>query len=72
MSNKFTLDDLTNPGKTSQGQSWTFITDGVMGGLSEGQANILIEDNIKCYKMYENVVALSYFYCIFFRRGKGE
>ena len=55
MSNKFRLDDLTNPGKTSQGQRWTFITDGVMGGLSEGQINILIEDNIKCYKMIGNV-----------------
>ena len=55
MSKKFILDDLTNPGITSQGERWTFITDGVMGGLSQGRANITLEDNTSCYKMIGNV-----------------
>ena len=54
-SSNFILDNLENPGTTSQGQSWSFFTDGVMGGLSEGQAIISSEDNIPCYKMTGNV-----------------
>tara|TARA_B100001175_G_C19288162_1_gene532226 strand:- start:90 stop:656 length:567 start_codon:yes stop_codon:yes gene_type:complete len=55
ISKKFVLDDLTNPGITSQGQRWNFITDGVMGGLSEGKATITSEENTPCYKMIGNV-----------------
>lgn len=55
MSKKYKIDDLSNPGVTSQGQKWTFITDGVMGGLSQGKATIFIEDNIPCYKMIGEV-----------------
>ena len=55
MSKKFILDDLTNPGITSQGERWTFITDGVMGGLSQGRANIILEDITSCYKMIGDV-----------------
>ena len=55
MSKKFILDDLTNPGITSQGERWTFITDGVMGGLSEGNAEISSIDGVPCYKMTGNV-----------------
>ena len=49
------LDNLKSPGRTSQGQSWSFFTDGVMGGLSEGQAIISSEDNVSCYKMTGDV-----------------
>jgi hypothetical protein len=54
-SSNFILDNLGNPGTTTQGQNWSFFTDGVMGGLSEGQAIISSEDNIPCYKMTGNV-----------------
>ncbi len=55
MSKKFVLDDLSNPGMTFQGQRWSFVTDGVMGGLSQGKASITSEENIPCYKMIGNV-----------------
>lgn len=52
---KFIIDDLTNPGTTYQGQRWSFITDGVMGGLSTGKAIITDENGTSCYKMFGNV-----------------
>ena len=52
---KFIIDNLENPGFTSQGQRWSFITDGVMGGLSSGQAIITNENDTPCYKMTGNV-----------------
>ncbi len=51
----FVLDDLTNSGKTLQNQEWSFFTDGVMGGLSQGNVS---KDNISgksCYRMQGNV-----------------
>ena len=54
-SNSFELDNLENPGTTTQGESWSFFTDGVMGGLSEGQAKINNINNIPCYQMTGNV-----------------
>ena len=51
----FVLDDLKNSGKTSQNQEWSFLTDGVMGGLSQGNVS---EDKIfdqHCYRMQGNV-----------------
>ena len=51
----FELDKLKNPGTTSQGEKWSFFTDSVMGGLSEGKAIISKIDNIKCYQMTGNV-----------------
>ena len=49
--NIFELDKLEKPGITSQGERWSFFTDGVMGGLSEGQATISnVKDN-PCYQM---------------------
>tara|TARA_B100000029_G_C17403407_1_gene897925 strand:+ start:71 stop:637 length:567 start_codon:yes stop_codon:yes gene_type:complete len=49
------LDKLETPGKTTQGQFWSFFTDGVMGGISEGSANLDKIDNIDCYRMQGNV-----------------
>ena len=49
------LDELKNPGQTIQGQEWSFITDGVMGGLSEGNAKLDNIDNVPCYRMTGNV-----------------
>ena len=49
------LDELKNPGKTIQGQQWSFITDGVMGGLSEGRVKLDNIENIPCYRMIGNV-----------------
>ena len=49
------LDNLENPGKTTQNQNWSFFTDGVMGGLSEGT---IYQDSIlgtPCYRMTGNV-----------------
>ena len=54
-SNKLILDNLKNPGITSQGQNWSFFTDGVMGGLSQGKAIISSIENVACYKMTGNV-----------------
>ena len=54
-SNMYIIDKLDQPGKTIQGQRWSFFTDGVMGGLSEGQAFVSSKDNIKCYQMTGNV-----------------
>lgn len=51
----FELDNLDNPGITTQGEIWSFFTDGVMGGLSEGQAKINKIENTKCYHMTGNV-----------------
>lgn len=53
--NIFVLDKLNKPGTTTQGERWSFFTDGVMGGLSEGQATINNIDGIKCYQMTGNV-----------------
>ncbi len=49
------LDDLSTPGVTSQKQNWAFFTDGVMGGLSQGQAVISNVANENCYHMTGNV-----------------
>ena len=53
--NKMILDNLSNPGITTQNQNWAFFTDGVMGGLSEGRADITIVDGENCYHMKGNV-----------------
>ena len=55
MSLKLIIDNLENPGKTTQSQYWSFFTDGVMGGLSQGKAIISSENDIPCYKMTGNV-----------------
>ena len=49
------LDNLNTPGKTTQDQKWLFITDGVMGGLSEGKVRIDKIQNISCYRMTGDV-----------------
>ena len=49
--NIFELDKLEDPGRTTQGESWSFFTDGVMGGLSEGQAQFNKINDIPCYQM---------------------
>ncbi len=54
-SEMFLLDDLKNPGKTIQGQEWSFFTDKVMGGFSEGSVKLDIIENIPCYRMTGNV-----------------
>ena len=51
----FVLDNLQNPGKTSQGNSWQFFTDGVMGGISSGKVIIEKREEEKCYRMTGNV-----------------
>ena len=53
--NIFELDKLEDPGITTQGESWSFFTDGVMGGLSEGQAKVNKINDISCYQMTGNV-----------------
>ena len=53
--NIFELDKLEDSGITTQGESWSFFTDGVMGGLSEGQAKVNKINNISCYQMTGNV-----------------
>ena len=45
------LDNLKTPGKTTQGQKWSFITDKVMGGLSNGKLTIDKVKNKSCYRM---------------------
>ena len=55
MSLKLIIDNIENPGKTTQSQYWSFFTDGVMGGLSEGQATISLNSEVPCYKMTGNV-----------------
>ena len=49
------LDRLENPGQTTQGQRWSFFTDGVMGGVSEGTVKLDKINNIFCYRMIGNV-----------------
>ena len=49
------LDKLENPGITTQGERWSFFTDRVMGGLSEGQVTVSNQNNTTCYKMTGNV-----------------
>ena len=39
----------------NKSRSWSFFTDGVMGGLSEGSIKLDIIDNIPCYRMMGNV-----------------
>ena len=51
----FILDNLDNPGLTTQGNKWQFFTDGVMGGKSSGKVNIDYIEGIKCYRMTGNV-----------------
>jgi len=55
ISSKLILDNLENPGETTQSQYWSFFTDGVMGGLSQGKAIISSDDGIACYKMTGDV-----------------
>ena len=45
------LDKLNKPGFTSQNQRWSFFTDGVMGGISEGSVKLDKINNISCYRM---------------------
>ena len=49
------LDELKNPGKTIQNQEWSFITDKVMGGLSEGTTKLDKIEDVSCYRMTGNV-----------------
>ena len=49
------LDKLDTPGKTTQGQVWSFFTDAVMGGISEGKVKVDQINNIPCYRMIGNV-----------------
>ena len=49
------LDNLTTPGVTTQRQNWSFFTDGVMGGLSQGKAVITTVSGKNCYHMTGNV-----------------
>ena len=53
--NNFELDKLDNPGITTQGERWSFFTDSVMGGLSEGQSTITNLKDRQCYQMTGNV-----------------
>tara|TARA_B100000575_G_scaffold293715_1_gene306021 strand:+ start:4303 stop:4818 length:516 start_codon:yes stop_codon:yes gene_type:complete len=49
------LDNLSNPGITTQKQNWAFFTDGVMGGLSQGKAIISDIKGVNCYHMTGDV-----------------
>jgi len=49
------IDELKNPGKTTQGLEWSFFTDGVMGGLSKGNVKLESIENSLCYRMRGNV-----------------
>lgn len=49
------LDQLEKPGITTQGQRWSFFTDGVMGGLSKGDVKLTKIKDVPCYKMTGNV-----------------
>ena len=49
------LDDLKNFNKKEEKKIWSFFTDGVMGGLSEGNLKSDNVENIPCYRMTGNV-----------------
>tara|TARA_B100000886_G_scaffold13156_1_gene8537 strand:+ start:3074 stop:3571 length:498 start_codon:yes stop_codon:yes gene_type:complete len=49
------LDELKNPKLTNQKQTWNFITDQVMGGISTGQFKVDNIENRICYRMTGNV-----------------
>tara|TARA_B100001250_G_scaffold20879_1_gene17687 strand:+ start:705 stop:1268 length:564 start_codon:yes stop_codon:yes gene_type:complete len=49
------LDKLEDPGKTLQNQKWSFFTDRVMGGLSEGKVELDNIFSLPCYRMTGNV-----------------
>ena len=49
------LEDLKNPESIIEGQDWYFVTDGVMGGVSEGSAKLDIIEKTKCHRMTGNV-----------------
>tara|TARA_B100000579_G_C22594784_1_gene739784 strand:- start:238 stop:738 length:501 start_codon:yes stop_codon:yes gene_type:complete len=49
------LEDLKNPGRTIEGQEWYFVTDGVMGGVSEGSAKLDNVEKTTCHRMTGNV-----------------
>jgi hypothetical protein len=51
----FELDKLEDLGITTQGENWSFFTDGVMGGRSEGQAKINKINDVPCYQIIRNV-----------------
>ena len=53
--NIFELDKLKDLGITTQGERCSFFTDGVMGGLSEGQANVNNIKKILFYQMTGNI-----------------
>ena len=53
--NIFELDKLKDLGITTQGERCSFFTDGVMGGLSEGQANVNNIKEIPFYQMTGNI-----------------
>jgi len=54
-SNAMVLDKLAKPGKTTQDQQWEFFTDGVMGGLSDGNVKLDKINKENCYRMTGNV-----------------
>ena len=49
------LDDLKNPKLTTQMQPWYFVSDQVMGGVSEGKFKVEKIDGNACYRMTGNV-----------------
>ena len=49
------LDDLKNPNLTSQMQPWYFVSDQVMGGVSEGKFKVEQVLGNTCYRMTGNV-----------------
>ena len=51
----FVLDNLEDPGRTSQDNRWQFFTDGVMGGRSSGKVTIENFKGKTCYRMTGNV-----------------
>ncbi len=49
------LEDLKNPKTTIKVQGWYFVTDGVMGGVSEGNVKLDIVEKTKCHRMIGDV-----------------
>ena len=49
------LDQLENPKLTNQSQKWNFITDQVMGGVSNGKFTVEKIDGVKCYRLTGDV-----------------
>ena len=49
------LEDLKNTETIIKGQEWNFVTDGVMGGVSEGNVKLDIIEKTECHRMTGNV-----------------